>query len=238
MRQPSLYEYFGSKHALYDAMFADGNRQAHRAPGRRQVAPGSPCRSEAVSCPRSPRSGSRTRPATSCCSKGTYPASPHRRSRMRWPRSAEPRRGAHAGRGRDSARRHRLHRRHDGRAHGGPAQQRPRRQPLGPSSQPTRRPLVDDAIQRSNAMKPDRINRPEARRLAEEEFRPLRRGDRLAHHRNGPSRPTAPPGMSARWPSTCSDRPTPRPRCASSPTSYAGGCRSTSRSTRTTGSTA
>jgi AcrR family transcriptional regulator len=26
MRQPSLYEYFGSKHALYDAMFADGNR--------------------------------------------------------------------------------------------------------------------------------------------------------------------------------------------------------------------
>jgi AcrR family transcriptional regulator len=27
MRQPSLYEYFASKHALYDAMFADGNRQ-------------------------------------------------------------------------------------------------------------------------------------------------------------------------------------------------------------------
>jgi AcrR family transcriptional regulator len=27
MRQPSLYEYFGSKNALYDAMFADGNRQ-------------------------------------------------------------------------------------------------------------------------------------------------------------------------------------------------------------------
>jgi AcrR family transcriptional regulator len=27
MRQPSLYEYFQSKHALYDAMFADGNRQ-------------------------------------------------------------------------------------------------------------------------------------------------------------------------------------------------------------------
>jgi AcrR family transcriptional regulator len=26
MRQPSLYEYFDSKHALYDAMFADGNR--------------------------------------------------------------------------------------------------------------------------------------------------------------------------------------------------------------------
>lgn len=27
MRQPSLYEYFGSKHELYDAMFADGNRK-------------------------------------------------------------------------------------------------------------------------------------------------------------------------------------------------------------------
>ncbi len=27
MRQPSLYSYFDSKHALYDAMFADGNRR-------------------------------------------------------------------------------------------------------------------------------------------------------------------------------------------------------------------
>jgi AcrR family transcriptional regulator len=27
IRQPSLYEYFESKNALYDAMFADGNRQ-------------------------------------------------------------------------------------------------------------------------------------------------------------------------------------------------------------------
>lgn len=27
MRQPSLYQYFDSKHALYDAMFADGNGQ-------------------------------------------------------------------------------------------------------------------------------------------------------------------------------------------------------------------
>src|SRR5687768_1171662 len=27
MRQPSLYEYFDSKAALYDAMFADGNRR-------------------------------------------------------------------------------------------------------------------------------------------------------------------------------------------------------------------
>src|SRR5882672_9580705 len=27
MRQPSLYAYFDSKNALYDAMFADGNRR-------------------------------------------------------------------------------------------------------------------------------------------------------------------------------------------------------------------
>lgn len=27
LRQPSLYEYFDSKHTLYDALFADGNRQ-------------------------------------------------------------------------------------------------------------------------------------------------------------------------------------------------------------------
>src|SRR5712671_4059886 len=27
MRQPSLYAYFDSKNALFDAMFADGNRQ-------------------------------------------------------------------------------------------------------------------------------------------------------------------------------------------------------------------
>jgi AcrR family transcriptional regulator len=44
MRQPSLYEYFDSKHALYDAMFADGNRQllerlnALRLPGDPRVA--------------------------------------------------------------------------------------------------------------------------------------------------------------------------------------------------------
>lgn len=42
MRQPSLYEYFDSKHALYDAMFADGNRQLLE-------------RIEALSLPRDPR---------------------------------------------------------------------------------------------------------------------------------------------------------------------------------------
>ena len=42
MRQPSLYEYFDSKHALYDAMFADGNRQLLE-------------RLEATTLPRDPR---------------------------------------------------------------------------------------------------------------------------------------------------------------------------------------
>src|SRR5438445_3390665 len=42
MRQPSLYEYFDSKNALYDAMFADGNRQLLD-------------RLEAVALPRDPR---------------------------------------------------------------------------------------------------------------------------------------------------------------------------------------
>ncbi len=42
MRQPSLYEYFDSKHALYDAMFADGNRRLL-------------ARVEALSLPRDPR---------------------------------------------------------------------------------------------------------------------------------------------------------------------------------------
>jgi len=43
MRQPSLYAYFDSKMALYDAMFADGNRQLLE-------------RLDAVKLPREPRS--------------------------------------------------------------------------------------------------------------------------------------------------------------------------------------
>lgn len=44
IRQPSLYAYFDSKHSLYDAMFADGNRQllerldALELPGDRRAA--------------------------------------------------------------------------------------------------------------------------------------------------------------------------------------------------------
>src|SRR3982074_570613 len=44
MRQPSLYEYFDSKHALYDAMFAEGNRQLLE-------------RLDALKPPRHPRAG-------------------------------------------------------------------------------------------------------------------------------------------------------------------------------------
>src|SRR3984893_8469399 len=44
MRQPSLYEYFDSKHALYDAMFADGNRQLLE-------------RLDALTLPQDPRAG-------------------------------------------------------------------------------------------------------------------------------------------------------------------------------------
>ncbi len=42
LRQPSLYAYFESKHALYDAMFAEGNRQlverSEGAPAERRPA--------------------------------------------------------------------------------------------------------------------------------------------------------------------------------------------------------
>ena len=47
MRQPSLYAYFDSKNALYDAMFADGNRQLLE-------------RLDAVKLPSEPRAAVRT----------------------------------------------------------------------------------------------------------------------------------------------------------------------------------
>src|SRR5580658_4564878 len=47
MRQPSLYEYFESKHALYDAMFVDGNRQLLE-------------RIDALTLPQSPRAALKT----------------------------------------------------------------------------------------------------------------------------------------------------------------------------------
>ena len=82
MRQPSLYEYFDSKHALYDAMFADGNRQLLE-------------RLDALTLPQDPRaalkkfmgafvaSRSRILRGASCSSSAMSRASPHRRSRTR-----------------------------------------------------------------------------------------------------------------------------------------------------------
>ena len=87
MRQPSLYEYFDSKHALYDAMFADGNRQLlerlaalklrRRSPDRPEEVPGHVRRFRA----------SRTRPDMSFSSSGTSRVSRPRPSRTPWPRT-------------------------------------------------------------------------------------------------------------------------------------------------------
>ena len=48
MRQPSLYEYFDSKNALYDAMFADGNRQLLEQLDAVTFSSGTPRRAQAV----------------------------------------------------------------------------------------------------------------------------------------------------------------------------------------------
>ena len=77
MRQPSLYEYFDSKHALYDAMFADGNRQLLE---RLEALPPDqdPRRAVKPSCGPWRTSPSRTMPVTpsssSARSPGTSPA--------------------------------------------------------------------------------------------------------------------------------------------------------------------
>ena len=48
MRQPSLYAYFDSKHALYDAMFADGNRRLRSTARPGQASSISACCSKEV----------------------------------------------------------------------------------------------------------------------------------------------------------------------------------------------
>ena len=70
MRQPSLYAYFDSKNALYDAMFADGNRELLATAGlARACRPtrGPPSRCSSAPSPTSP---SRTRHGTRCSSAG------------------------------------------------------------------------------------------------------------------------------------------------------------------------
>ena len=82
LRQPSLYAYFESKLDLYDAMFADGNRQlleaaANSTPSERPCATRSPSSSR-CSCGSRPR----TSCATSCCSSARSRASSRRRPRI------------------------------------------------------------------------------------------------------------------------------------------------------------
>ena len=61
LRQPSLYSYFDSKHALYDAMFAQGYEQLLAAVEPRRAAPATPCEQIRADGPRrSPSSRSRT----------------------------------------------------------------------------------------------------------------------------------------------------------------------------------
>ena len=243
IRQPSLYAYFDSKHALYDAMFADGNRQLLE-------------RLDALKLPRDPRaavkkfmrtfvgSRSRTRPAARCSSSGTSRVSSRRRESYALAEEVLGRAVAllHDA-GVTRAGRHRLLRRHGRRAHRSANQQRPRRQPLDPPSQPPRRHATSTTPTQGGThdehRRIDRIERPEARVLAEEEF-----GASPSWWRR--SRPT-----SGRLPTDCTGmgrpqggaararlRPTRRRRSASSCTSSGAACRSTRRSTRTTGSTA
>ena len=86
MRQPSLYAYFDSKLALYDAMFADGNRQLLERLDAVKLPriPGPPSRS---SWPSSLPSHSRIQRATSCSSNATYPDSRPRPSPTCSPRT-------------------------------------------------------------------------------------------------------------------------------------------------------
>src|SRR5580700_5174773 len=71
MRQPSLYAYFDSKRALYDAMFADGNRRLIQQLDLVKL-PRDPRAALKTSWPSSSRSHSRTRRAMSCSSSVTY----------------------------------------------------------------------------------------------------------------------------------------------------------------------
>src|SRR5262245_44415665 len=66
---------------------------------------------------------------------------------------------------------HRLHRRHDRGPHRRADEQRPWRRPMDPSPQPSRRsPRRRRDHKDLTPMNPSRINRPEARVLAEQEF--------------------------------------------------------------------
>ena len=240
IRQPSLYAYFESKHALYDAMFADGNRQLI-------------ARLDALELPDEPRAALKAfmRAFVDFSVEGPE------RSGLLFDRQipgfvavtrvVRARRSGVAARGRAAARRRpriagrrRLLRRDGCRPRRSAAQQRPRRRPVDPSSRPTDRHVPRRRqAKETPPMIPDRITRPEARVLAEEEFRRFAAlmsslsedewdaADRL-HGVGRPQDGVARPRRGRRAGVV--------PRVP--PSTPAGLCRSTSRSTRTTGSTA
>ena len=107
MRAQSLYAYFPSKNAIYDAMFADGEPGAARRGSRPSTTP-TRSRRCARTRGRSWSSASRTRCGTSCCSSGPSRGSSPARSRTRWPwrswrtPARESRRAGPAARGRST----------------------------------------------------------------------------------------------------------------------------------------
>ena len=112
IRQPSLYEYFDSKNALYDAMFADGNRRLIQ-------------RLDAVTFSREPRDALKQWLAAFTTFAGEDPA----RYQLLFQRPAGRPFAVEAGESPGPAR-----------AHRGSAGQRSWRQPLVPPSRPSGRP--------------------------------------------------------------------------------------------------
>ena len=174
MRQPSLYAYFDSKHALYDAMFADGNRQLLDAPRRTAAAGRSPRRGEDVHAASSSTSRSRTPPRYALLFQRPIPGfepSPDvvRVAEEVLDRAVELMHAA----GVDEPGRRRLLRRDGRRPHRRADQQRSRRRPLDPPPRPSHRPVRRRRRSQGGSRTDDhrnRIQRPEARVLAEEEF--------------------------------------------------------------------
>ena len=90
MQPPSLYSYFDSKNAIYDAMYAQGAQQFVDEQQASMPTPDDRSRRSRPSCASSSSSARRTSPATSCCSSARSPGSSPRRSRSRSPRTTSP----------------------------------------------------------------------------------------------------------------------------------------------------
>ena len=242
LRQPSLYAYFDSKHALYDAMFAEGNRAAPRRDCR-------PCRRTTTLEKQSATSSGccwSSRPTTSCgttcCSSARSQASSRPKRRTRWrssstsggapdsPRPASPTRATSTVHGA-----HRWARRPAGR-------QRPGRRPVGPPHRPRRRrcssptSTCDRRPREGSPDDHDHATSRRTRRRSPPRSSTTRRCDRR-RSRTGSSRPscaaspsrtgrsprTARCGTCGRWLPTSSARPPARSRLASSSARSASG---------------